>query len=121
MHSQGSASRRIQAVGWLGQSAAVPQKAHTGAPLRFAPATPARVLRRSLAWIARFAPLAVLFSAGTAKAVEPALVFGDQMVLQRGVSVPIWGRAEPGEQVTVSFAGQSAKATADARGLWRGD
>ena len=71
--------------------------------------------------IARFALLFVLVSAAVAKAVEPALIFSDQMVLQRDVSVPIWGRAEPGEQVTVSFAGQSKKATADAEGLWRAE
>jgi sialate O-acetylesterase len=40
------------------------------------------------------------------------------MVLQHGVSAPVWGRAEPGERVTVSFAGQSKQATSDARGLW---
>jgi len=63
----------------------------------------------------------VLLSAATAKAVEPALIFSDRMVLQRDVAVPIWGRAEPGEQVTVSFAGQSKRETADARGLWRAE
>jgi len=73
----------------------------------------------SLTRIERLALLfLVLFSAGAAKAVEPAIVFCDQMVLQYGVPACVWGRAEPGEQVTVSFAGQSEKATADARGLW---
>ena len=68
---------------------------------------------------AGFGLLLVLFSAAVSKAVEPAIIFSDQMVLQRDVCIPVWGRAEPGEQVTVSFAGQSKQATADARGLWR--
>ena len=43
----------------------------------------------------------------------PAL-FSDHMVLQRDVIVPVWGWAEPGEAVTVSIAGQTKTATADA-------
>jgi sialate O-acetylesterase len=39
--------------------------------------------------------------------------------LQRERAVPIWGKAEPGEVVTVRFANQSKKATADASGNWR--
>jgi len=64
--------------------------------------------------------LAALLSVGSAaeaKVVLPA-VFADQMVLQRDSIVPIWGRAEPGESVTVSFAGQSKVCTADAEGKW---
>ena len=33
--------------------------------------------------------------------VKPAALFGDHMVLQQGMSVPVWGWADPGEQVTV--------------------
>jgi len=66
----------------------------------------------SLIRIARLGLLSVLLAAGAAEAVEPAPIFSDQMVLQRGVSVPVWGRAEPGEQVTVKFAGQTKTTTA---------
>ena len=45
-------------------------------------------------------------------------VFGDHMVLQRELPVPVWGWADPGEKVTVTFAGASATATADAAGNW---
>lgn len=41
----------------------------------------------------------------------PAL-FSDHMVLQRGKPVPVWGWADDGEQVTVSFRGKTARATA---------
>ena len=46
-------------------------------------------------------------------------VIGDAMVLQRSGSVPIWGTADPEEVVTVRFAGQTKKATADKDGKWR--
>ena len=44
--------------------------------------------------------------------VKPAALFGNHMVLQKGMSVPVWGWAEPGEQVTVTIAGQTQTATA---------
>jgi sialate O-acetylesterase len=46
-------------------------------------------------------------------------VIGDAMVLQRDRAVPIWGKADPGETVTVSFGKQSKKAVADKDGKWR--
>ncbi|HPN84361.1 MAG TPA: sialate O-acetylesterase, partial [Victivallales bacterium] len=45
-------------------------------------------------------------------------IFSDHMVLQAETSVPVWGWAEPGEQVTVSIGDQSKAATADADGKW---
>lgn len=48
-------------------------------------------------------------------------IFSDHMVLQRDQAVPIWGWAEPGEQVMVSIAGQSLMTQADADGKWRVD
>ena len=50
--------------------------------------------------------------------VELAPVFSDNAVLQRDMAVPVWGKADPGETVTVKFAGQSVQATADADGKW---
>src|SRR5713226_7751448 len=40
------------------------------------------------------------------------------MVLQQRQRVPIWGKADPGEVVTVRFGGQSKKATAALDGKW---
>ena len=45
-------------------------------------------------------------------------VIGDNMVLQQGKKVNIWGEAAPGEQVTVRFQRQTKKAVADAEGKW---
>ncbi len=44
--------------------------------------------------------------------------FTEHMVIQRDVSVPVWGWADPSEVVTVAFADQSKSATADASGKW---
>ncbi|MFZ4779635.1 MAG: sialate O-acetylesterase [Terrimicrobiaceae bacterium] len=40
------------------------------------------------------------------------------MVLKKSAKVPIWGRAEPGEKVTVVLDGRSASATTGADGKW---
>ncbi|MBM4086246.1 MAG: hypothetical protein FJ272_15795 [Planctomycetes bacterium] len=45
-------------------------------------------------------------------------VFTDHMVLQAGAPAPVWGWGEPGEQVTVEFAGQKKTAKAGADGKW---
>lgn len=45
-------------------------------------------------------------------------VFADEMVLQRGVRAPVWGKGEPGEVVTVRIQDQKHKVTADKWGRW---
>ncbi len=45
-------------------------------------------------------------------------VISDHMVLQAGAMVPVWGRAQPGEEVTVEFARQSQTTNAGADGKW---
>jgi sialate O-acetylesterase len=63
--------------------------------------------------------LLVLIAAPPARAeVKLASIFGDSMVLQQGLPVPVWGRAEAGEEVTVTFGDQSKTATADEQGRW---
>jgi sialate O-acetylesterase len=46
-------------------------------------------------------------------------VFQTNMVLQRDKSVTIWGWADPGEKVSVSFAGQTADAAAGPDRSWK--
>lgn len=46
-------------------------------------------------------------------------VIGDHMVLQRDRPLPIWGWAEPGEDIVVDLAGQRYRAKADGDGAWR--
>jgi len=54
-------------------------------------------------------------------ALKLADPFGDEMVLQQGMRMPIWGTAEPGARVQVSFAGQIKTATGDSSGQWKVD
>ena len=51
--------------------------------------------------------------------VKLAGIFSDDMVLQRGRPVPVWGQAEPGEEVTVEYNGQKASAKACGDGCFR--
>ena len=50
--------------------------------------------------------------------LELPRMFSNHMVLQRDRAVPIWGSAEPGQNVSVSFAGKNKTAQADAAGKW---
>ena len=61
--------------------------------------------------------LLALLSAARAEIKLPAII-GDNMVLQQKQSNPIWGWDAPGTEVTVSFAGQTKSAKADAKGKW---
>jgi len=64
--------------------------------------------------------ICVLISAGPARAeVRVPSIFGDNMVLQRNVELPVWGQAAAGEKVTVSIGDASASTTADKDGAWR--
>ena len=51
--------------------------------------------------------------------VTLAPVFGDHMVLQQGVTLPVWGSAKPGERVLVSCGSRDAEGVADSSGRWR--
>ena len=64
--------------------------------------------------------LLALFWAGLSSSADVKLpnVIGSNMVLQRDLPVPIWGWADKGEKVTVSFGGQKKSATAGKNGEW---
>lgn len=48
-------------------------------------------------------------------------VLGDAMVVQQKQKVPVWGTADAGEAVAVTFGKQKKTAVADADGKWRVD
>ena len=50
--------------------------------------------------------------------LKVAAIFGDNMVLQQQMAVPIWGWATSNAEVTVTFSGQTKTARADADGKW---
>jgi sialate O-acetylesterase len=52
-------------------------------------------------------------------AVRLPRIFGNDMVLQQGQPVPVWGWADPAEQVTVEFAGQKKQTAAKPDGTWQ--
>lgn len=67
----------------------------------------------------RFVLSTALFSAAVARAdVKLPAIISSHMVLEKTAKVPIWGKADPGEEVTVTFDGRTAKTTADASGKW---
>jgi len=67
-------------------------------------------------WLAPWVLLAA--SAPAAADVRLPSPFGDHMVLQRDLPIPVWGWADPGEQVTVTLASQSRTTAADPSGRW---
>lgn len=59
------------------------------------------------------------FAIATFGEVRMPDVFGDSMVLQRDMKVPVWGKADPGETVVVKFQNQKLTVVADRDGVWR--
>jgi sialate O-acetylesterase len=63
--------------------------------------------------------LVLTAAAGAAADVKLPALISDNMVLQQGRQVAIWGTADAGEQVTVSLGEQKETATADSEGKWK--
>ena len=63
--------------------------------------------------------VATLLCVSTIEAkVSLAQLFQSGMVLQRGKSIPVWGKAETGELVTIRFNNKQYATTADLQGNW---
>ncbi|MHC4873861.1 MAG: sialate O-acetylesterase, partial [Planctomycetota bacterium] len=64
--------------------------------------------------------LTLVFLTASAASADIKLykLFKNNMVLQRDTVVPIWGWADPGEEITVAFAGQVLKTKAVKSGKW---
>jgi len=61
---------------------------------------------------------AILLSHDASADVRLPALFSDHAVLQSDIAVPVWGWADAGEKVEVSFASQTKSATSDASGKW---
>ena len=48
-------------------------------------------------------------------------LFQSGMVMQRGKAIPVWGKADAGETITIRFNKKEYTTTADANGRWRID
>jgi sialate O-acetylesterase len=70
--------------------------------------------------LARIAVGAYLIAWGFSCWADPVIptLFSDHMVLQQGREIHVWGKADSGENITVSLAGRDSKAAADAHGSW---
>lgn len=78
-----------------------------------------------LASFCRGASCAILFSVLTptltpcfGNVTLPAII-SNNMVLRKSRDVPVWGKADPGEQITVTLGDQKVSATADQSGRWK--
>ena len=63
--------------------------------------------------------LPLLLLSLTSSAITLPRLFQSGMVLQRQQPLPVWGTANGGETVTVTFRGKTYTTTADADGKWR--
>jgi len=66
-----------------------------------------------------FATLALLCATTADAKVQLPQMFQDGMVLQRGKPIPVWGTADAGERVVVTFRKKVYETTADAGGHWQ--
>jgi sialate O-acetylesterase len=65
------------------------------------------------------APLLILlFTFAVHAEVRLPAIISDNLVLQQGTKVRIWGNAKPGERIIVTFQNKSSEAVADAQGRW---
>jgi sialate O-acetylesterase len=65
-----------------------------------------------------FACAILLFVSQASAELRVSPMFGDHMVLQRELPVSVWGKADPGETITVRFAGQETNTRAGEDGKW---
>lgn len=79
---------------------------------------PLRFLRTTTALLALVLVASAAVDQLALAEIQLSPVFSSNMVLQREKELPVWGTAEPGAEVTVEVAGESATATTDKEGKW---
>ena len=75
-------------------------------------------MRLSFARLALSLFLGLLLGSYAVADVTLPSVLGSSMVLQRNMKIPIWGKANPGEKVTVEIGEQRKSTVAGANGEW---
>lgn len=53
-----------------------------------------------------------------AQDIKVASIFDDNMVLQQGIQIPVWGTAQAKEEISISFANKNIQTTVDESGKW---
>ena len=76
------------------------------------------ILKTAFAYSFRLLLVLILAAVVRAEVHLPAII-SDNMVLQSGMKVRIWGTAKAGERVTVTFGKNAANTVADAQGRWQ--
>ena len=74
--------------------------------------------RRVVQFVAAASVMLLIPALARAEVKLPA-IFSDHMVLQRDNQISVWGSADPGEEVLVTFGSQSAKTITDSHGRWK--
>ena len=87
-------------------------------PTSSLPVSFTRPMKKFLVPLALFASLLPRAWGETAPRPFISPAFCDNMVLQRDQADPVWGWATPGESITVTLGGRTAKAVADSNGKW---
>jgi sialate O-acetylesterase len=62
---------------------------------------------------------ALLFQAFTYAQIHLSTVFGDSMVLQRGIKIPVWGNSTPGALIVAKLGNVQATTKANQQGKWQ--
>ncbi len=72
-------------------------------------------------WLKVLCVLLAVAASALALGASPVLphLFSDHMVLQRDMAISVWGKADAGEQITVTIAGQTAQIAAGTDGRWK--
>ncbi len=60
----------------------------------------------------------ILFQTVASAQIKLPKVFGDNMVLQRGIKIPVWGNSTPDALITAELGNAKATAKADQEGKW---
>src|SRR5688572_30770145 len=75
-------------------------------------------MRKVILFILFLCILPLLAPRAQAEVRVPSII-GDNMVVQQGRKARVSGTAEPGENVTVTFAGRTQRTTANGQGHWQ--
>ena len=62
--------------------------------------------------------LLLLIAGGISAQVKLSPIFNNNMVLQQGMEIPVWGWAAPGEKITVTLGKANVSLKADQQGKW---
>lgn len=63
--------------------------------------------------------VSLALAAGLHADVQLPTLFGDHMVMQRGLPIHVWGLSDPSEEITVAFRHQQVQVTASDIGVWQ--